>query len=72
MERTPDIRARTGRSARAATAVVAAKSIIRFPEINARKARENGNIGIDDVTEYFLVGSFASWIIALGGLVLAQ
>jgi hypothetical protein len=56
----------------AATAVVAAKSIIRFPEINAQKSRENGNIGIDDVTEYFLVGSFASWIIALGGLALAQ
>jgi hypothetical protein len=56
----------------AATAVVAAKSIIRFPEINAQKARENGNIGIDDITEYFLVGSFASWILALGGLVLAQ
>jgi hypothetical protein len=56
----------------AATAVVAAKSIIRFPEINAAKARENGNIGIDAVTEYFLVGSFASWIIALGGLALAH
>lgn len=56
----------------AATAVVAAKSIIRFPEINAQKARENGNIGIDDVTEYFLVGSFASWIVALGGLALTQ
>jgi hypothetical protein len=56
----------------AATAVVAAKSVIRFPEINAQKARENGNIGIDDVTEYFLVGSFASWIVALGGLALAQ
>jgi hypothetical protein len=56
----------------AATAVVAAKSIIRFPEINAQKARENGGIGIDEVTEYFLVGSFASWILALGGLVLAQ
>jgi hypothetical protein len=54
----------------AATAVVAAKSVIRFPEINAAKARENGNIGIDAVTEYFLVGSFASWIIALGGLAL--
>ncbi|WP_431233932.1 hypothetical protein ACQ856_04495 [Mycolicibacterium psychrotolerans] len=55
-----------------ATAVVAAKSIIRFPEINAQKARENGGIGIgiDDVTEYFLVGSFASWIVALGGLAL--
>ena len=56
----------------AATAVVAAKSIIRFPEINAQKARENGGIGIDDVTEYFLVGSFASWIIALGGLALTR
>jgi hypothetical protein len=56
----------------AATAVVAAKSIIRFPEINAQKARENGGIGIDEVTEYFLVGSFASWILALGGLALAQ
>ena len=50
----------------------AAKSIIRFPEINAQKARENGTIGIDDVTEYFLVGSFASWIVALGGLALTQ
>jgi hypothetical protein len=56
----------------AATAVVAAKSIIRFPEINAQKARENGTIGIDEVTEYFLVGSFASWIVALGGLALAR
>jgi len=55
----------------AASAVVAAKSIIRFPEINAQKARENGTIGIDDVTEYFLVGSFASWIVALAGLALA-
>jgi hypothetical protein len=55
----------------AATAVVAAKSIIRFPEINAQKAAENGGIGIDEVTEYFLVGSFASWILALSGLVLA-
>jgi hypothetical protein len=55
-----------------ATAIVAAKSIIRFPEINAQKARENGGIGIDEVTEYFLVGSFASWTLALGSLALAQ
>ncbi|OBG15834.1 hypothetical protein A5765_08830 [Mycolicibacterium celeriflavum] len=55
-----------------ATAVVAAKSIIRFPEINAQKARENGGFGIDEVTEYFLVGSFASWIVALGGVALAH
>jgi hypothetical protein len=56
----------------AATAVVAAKSIIRFPEINAQKARENGTVGIDEVTEYFLVGSFASWMLALAGLALAH
>jgi hypothetical protein len=60
----------------AATAVVAAKSIIRFPEINAQRDRKNGSaqsdIGIDEVTEYFLVGSFASWIVALAGLALAQ
>ena len=54
----------------AATAVVAAKSIIRFPELNAQKSRENGNVGIDDITEYFLVGSFASWILAFAGLAL--
>jgi hypothetical protein len=60
----------------AATAVVAAKSIIRFPELNAQKGRENGtagqngNVGIDDVTEYFLVGSFASWLLSLACLAL--
>ena len=54
-----------------ATAVIAAKSIIRFPEINAQKAKKQGGIGIDDVTEYFLIGSLASWIVALGGLALA-
>jgi hypothetical protein len=56
-----------------ATAVVAAKSIIRFPEISAARDRKNGateRVGIDDVTEYFLVGSFASWILAFGGLAL--
>ena len=38
-----DPRARLAGQLAAATAVVAAKSIIRFPEINAQKARENGN-----------------------------
>ncbi len=52
-----------------ASAVVAAKSIIRFPEISAKR-EENGHVGIDDVTEYFLVGSFASWILAFGSLAL--
>jgi hypothetical protein len=57
-----------------ATAVVAAKSIIRFPEISANRDK-NGNperVGIDEVTEYFLVGSFASWLLAFAGLGLAQ
>jgi hypothetical protein len=51
----------------AAGAVVAAKGLIRFPELNAQKGR-NGDVGIDAVTEYFLVGSFASWLLALAGL----
>lgn len=53
-----------------ATAVIAAKSIIRFPEINAQKAKAEGGVGIDDVTEYFLIGSLGSWMVALGGLAL--
>ncbi|MET0450915.1 MAG: hypothetical protein ABW137_03675 [Mycobacterium sp.] len=57
-----------------ATAVVAAKSIIRFPELNAQRSEAgrapSPGIGIDDVTEYFLVGSFASWILAFGSLAL--
>jgi hypothetical protein len=55
-----------------ASAVVAAKSVIRFPEINAKRDK-NGHperVGIDDVTEYILVGSLASWILALGSLAL--
>ena len=53
----------------AASAVVAAKGIIRFPELNAQKS-SNGEVGIDELTEYFLVGSFASWLLALGGIAL--
>jgi hypothetical protein len=57
----------------AASAVVAAKGIIRFPELNAQR-KENDTTGtgsgIDEVTEYFLVGSFASWLIAMAGLAL--
>jgi hypothetical protein len=55
-----------------ASAVVAAKSIIRFPEISSKRDPDGNpeRVGIDDVTEYFLVGSFASWILAFGGLAL--
>lgn len=52
-----------------ASAVVAAKGIIRFPELNAQRKEAPGT-GIDEVTEYFLVGSFASWLVAMGGLAL--
>ncbi|WP_422744477.1 hypothetical protein ACN27E_21255 [Mycobacterium sp. WMMD1722] len=59
-----------------ATAVIAAKSIIRFPEISASRstpdAENTGGVGIDEVSEYFLVGSFASWMLALGGLALTR
>jgi hypothetical protein len=61
----------------AAGIVIAAKGLLRFPEIQAA-ARTNaaggytgGPAGIDDVTEYFLVGSFVSWLIALASLALA-
>ncbi len=53
----------------AATAVIAAKGIIRFPELNSQ--RREGDSGIDELTEYFLVGSFASWLLALAGIGLA-
>ncbi|MEW1954931.1 hypothetical protein [Terrabacter sp. NPDC080008] len=63
----------------AAGLVIAAKGLLRFPEIQAaaRSADPSatgtyngGPAGIDDVTEYFLVGSFVSWLIALGSLAL--
>jgi hypothetical protein len=50
----------------AASIVVAAKGLLRFPELQSRREQER----IHRLTEYFLVGSFASWLVALGGLVL--
>ena len=65
----------------AAGFVIAAKGLLRFPEVQA--AARNGSAagsgrysggpaGIDDVTEYFLVGSFVSWILALATLALGR
>jgi hypothetical protein len=60
----------------AAGLVIAAKGLLRFPEIQAAArnggtgAYAGGPVGIDDVTEYFLVGSFVSWLVALGSLAL--
>jgi hypothetical protein len=48
----------------AAAIVVSAKSLLRFPEISRSDRR------IDAVTEYFLVGSMSSWLIALAPTVL--
>ncbi|MGB9377329.1 MAG: hypothetical protein WCB04_07430 [Mycobacteriales bacterium] len=44
----------------AAAAVIAAKGVLRFPEI--RSATENEHSGIASVTEYFLIGTLASWL----------
>jgi hypothetical protein len=67
MERLLILSLGVGGQVAAAGAVVAAKGIIRFPELNAQKNRD-GDVGIDEVTEYFLVGSFTSWLLALGGI----
>jgi len=50
----------------AASVVVAAKGLLRFPELQSRADQDR----IHQLTEYFLVGSFASWLIALGSLLL--
>ncbi|WP_420113958.1 hypothetical protein [Pseudactinotalea sp.] len=45
----------------AASIVVAAKGLLRFPELSSRKDQEH----VHRLTEYFLVGSFVSWMLAL-------
>jgi len=55
--------------ATAAALVVSAKSLVRFPELSA--ARDQGGDDearprtVDVVTEYFLLGSMTSWLLAL-------
>jgi hypothetical protein len=46
----------------AASVVVAAKGLLRWPELRSVRAE-----GPSEVSEYFLIGSFASWLLALGG-----
>lgn len=55
----------------AASVVIAAKGLLRWPELQASRT-EHGRGGIHAVTEYFLVGSFVSWMVALGSLVLLR
>jgi hypothetical protein len=50
----------------AASIVIAAKGLLRFPELQSRPEQER----IHRLTEYFLVGSFVSWLLPLGALVL--
>lgn len=54
----------------AASVVVAAKGLLRWPELQAARDQGSRGPGIHAVTEYFLVGSFVSWMLALGSLVL--
>jgi len=50
----------------AASIVIAAKGLLRFPELQSKPEQER----IHRLTEYFLVGSFVSWLLPLGALVL--
>jgi hypothetical protein len=50
----------------AAAVVVAAKGLLRWPELASRLEQER----VHRLTEYFLLGTFVSWLVALGGLVL--
>ncbi len=63
----------------AASIVIAAKGLLRFPELQSARADATGapgagphvsSPGIHEVTEYFLVGSFVSWTISLVALAL--
>jgi hypothetical protein len=50
----------------AASIVIAAKGLLRWPELQSKTEQQ----WIHRLTEYFLVGSFVSWLVALGALVL--
>ena len=50
----------------AASIVVAAKGLLRFPELSSRHEQQT----VHEMTEYFLLGSFVSWLVALASYVL--
>jgi hypothetical protein len=50
----------------AAAVVVAAKGLLRWPELSSPADQDK----VHRLTEYFLVGSFVSWLLPLAGLVL--
>ena len=64
---------RFGGQPTAAALVISAKGLLRFPELNDLRGRSDdasgsGSRRIDEVTEYLLVGSLMSWIVALAPL----
>lgn len=71
MERLLIVGLAVGGSLDGAAVVVAAKALLRFPEVRASASLGKPG-GATDVTEYFLVGSLASWIVAFGGVALLQ
>lgn len=55
----------------AAAALIAAKGLLRLPEIRTKAEQESGRD--DEITEYFLIGTFVSLLlaVALGGAIVA-
>lgn len=56
----------------AASLVIAAKGLIRWPELRQSDLDRSDAVGVDEVTEYFLVGSMVSWSLALAALAVAH
>jgi hypothetical protein len=56
----------------AAAIVIAAKGFLRFPEIRGEAGKGTDVSGPDENTEYFLIGTFSSLIIAAGLAVLVS
>ncbi len=71
----------------AAALVISAKSILRFPEISRTAQRDEDQshqaetsdgessvqpLAVDAVTEYFLLGSLSSWMLALAPIILLR
>lgn len=52
----------------AAAAVVAAKGLLRYPDVKADQKAAAAGVRPNPVSEYFLIGSFASWLVAVAGL----
>lgn len=52
----------------AAAVVVAAKGLLRFPELQRSRKAE----GPTAISEYFLIGSFASWLLGILGWLLTR